>query len=81
MENTDLKNNLFIQDYYHLINKEFITVLDNIDNICDNAPELNERKFSLNEEGESFNVINTGNFIINIFERFIRFYKNLLKKL
>lgn len=55
MENTNLKNNLFIQDYYHLINKEFITVLDNIDHICDNAPELKERQTLLNEEGESLN--------------------------
>lgn len=43
MENTDLKNNMFIQDYYHLINKEFITVLDNLDHICDNAPEIKEK--------------------------------------
>jgi len=60
MENTDLKNNLFIQDYYHLINKEFITVLDNIDHICENAPELKERQIPLYEESESYNVLNTG---------------------
>lgn len=52
MENTDLKNNLFIQDYYHLINKEFMTVLDNIDYICDNAPELKEKLTSICEDGE-----------------------------
>lgn len=63
MENTDLKNNLFIQDYYHLINKEFITVLDNIDYICDNAPELKDRQIPIYEEGESFNNVIIGNLI------------------
>ncbi len=59
MENTDLKNNLFIQDYYSLINKEFITVLNNIDYICDNAYELKQNPFL--EEGESLNKGNVSN--------------------
>jgi hypothetical protein len=59
MENTDLKNNLFIQDYYQLINKEFMTVLDNIDHICDHAPELKEKLINHDEfdSSKNYNIV------------------------
>ena len=60
MENTDLKNNLFTQDYYHMINKEFITVLDNIDHICDKAPELKDKLIPYYEDNELSIISNLG---------------------
>jgi hypothetical protein len=42
MEKKELKNNFFIEEYKAVINKEFNTVIENIDAICNKAkdPEL-----------------------------------------
>ena len=52
-----------------------MTVLDNIDHICNTAPELKERQMPLYEESEIFNAINTGKLYFNIFILFCNILK------